>query len=141
MLAINLLLWMESLKPQYSNAQEQDYGFSPAFFPQILLSVWTLLCVVMIVRSLILAKTEVAAPLWGKLFAAFVITGIYVALVDQIGFLMASVLFSAGFMYIFGYRRPVILTAVAVIFPVTTWWVFTHLLQIVLPTSPWFTNF
>lgn len=141
MLAINILIWMESLKPQYSDAQAQDYGFTPAFFPQILLSIWALLCVVLIVRSLVLARTEHAAPLWGRLFSAFLITGAYIFLVDQVGFLLASIPFAAGFMFIFGYRNPVVMAAVALVFPVATWWVFTHLLQIVLPTSPWFTSF
>ena len=141
MLAVNILLWRQSLKPEYADAQAQDYGFSPNFFPQILLSIWALLCVVMIVRAVILVRRDDEPPLWGRLFIAVALTAVYIFLVGEIGFLLASIPFAAAFMLLFGYRQPVVITAVTLVFPVATWWIFTELLKIYLPTSPWFTSF
>lgn len=141
MLGVNILLWRQSLKPEYADAQAQDYGFSPNFFPQILLSIWAVICVVLIVRSLLIAKTEQPAPLWGRLITAFILTGVYILLVGQIGFLLASIPFAGAFMLLFGYRRPVVFTVVTLIFPVAIWWIFTDLLKIYLPISPWFSTF
>ncbi|MEQ8323025.1 MAG: tripartite tricarboxylate transporter TctB family protein [Rhodospirillales bacterium] len=141
MLGVNLLLWRQSLKPEYADIQAQDYGFSPNFFPQILLSIWAVICVVLIVRALLIEDTKQPAPLWGRLLSAFILTGVYVLLVGQIGFLLASIPFAGAFMLLFGYRKPIVIAAVTVIFPIATWWIFTEILKIYLPISPWFTRF
>lgn len=139
LLGINLILWRQSLKPEYSNIQAQDYGFSPNFFPQILLSAWAFICVTLIMRALLIEDTKQPTPLWGRLMTAVIMTGVYVMLVGQIGFLLASIPFAGAFMLLFGYRKPMVIGAVTIIFPVATWWVFTELLKIYLPVSPWFT--
>lgn len=141
MLGINLLIWRETFKSQYDNSLAQDYGFSPVFFPQILLSIWSLLCIVIIVRALFAAKSTEDAPIWRNLISAIGLTAGYIFLVYVAGFLLASIPFAAAFMFVFGYRRPVVLASVSILFPVATWWIFTHPLQIVLPSSPWFTTF
>ena len=141
MLVINILLWRHSLKPQYNNIQAQDYGFSPNFFPQILLSFWAAICVILIVRALLIKDTKEANPLWGRLFTAFILTGAYIFLVGHVGFLMASMPFACAFMILFGYRKPLIIGTVTIVFPLATWWIFTEVLKIYLPTSPWFSSF
>lgn len=141
MLGLNAVFWRESFKPQYQDTLAQDYGFSPVFFPQIILSIWAILCGVIIIRALLTAKTTEEAPIWKNLFSAIALTAGYIFLVNQAGFLIASIPFAASFMIVFGYRRPVVIASVSLIFPVATWWIFTHPLQIVLPSSPWFTAF
>ena len=141
LLIVNLLLWRHSLLPQYTNIQAQDYGFSPNFFPQILLSFWAVICAFLILRALVSADVKEATPLWGRLLTAITLTGVYVLLVGQIGFLLASIPFAASFMLLFGYRKYIVIGAVTIIFPIATWWIFTKVLKIYLPMSPWFSNF
>lgn len=141
MLAINAFLWWQSGRPRYSNALAQDYGFDPNFFPKILLSIWAVLCVILIVRALVISQPDSPTPLWGRLLTAFILTAVYIFLVGQIGFLLATFPFAAAFMLLFGYRQPVVISTVTVIFPIATWWIFTKILKIYLPLSPWFSTF
>lgn len=140
MLLINGLFWMETRKSQYQVAKEQDYGFDPAFFPQILLILWALLSVAIFLRALLSKTEEVEAPLWHRFIYAVVLTALYLLAMDHVGFLFASIPYAAAFMLIFGYRHPVIMPLVAVVFPTVTWWLFVFPLQIPLPISPWFTR-
>ncbi len=92
-------------------------------------------------RALVLADVRETAPLWGRLLTAIILTGLYVLLVGQIGFLLASIPFAGSFMLLFGYRKYIVIGAVTLIFPIATWWIFTKVLKIYLPMSPWFASF
>ena len=141
LLIVNLLLWRHSLQPQYTNIQAQDYGFNPNFFPQILLSLWAAICAILIMRALILADVKETAPIWGRLLTAITLTGVYILLVGQIGFLLASIPFAGTFMLLFGYRNYIVIGTVTIIFPIATWWIFTKVLKIYLPMAPWLPSF
>lgn len=140
LLAINGLLWLETWKSQYQQAQEQDYGFNPAFFPQILLTLWAILSVAIIVQTLLRDVGDVQAPVWHRFIYGVALTGLYLLAMNFVGFLLASIPYAAAFMFIFGYRHRYIMPLIAVVFPTVTWWVFVFLLQMPLPVSPWFTR-
>lgn len=140
MLLISGLFWLETRKSQYQVAKEQDYGFDPAFFPRILLLLWALLSAVIILRALVSETEEVEAPLWHRFVYAVALTAFYMLAMNYIGFLFASIPYTAAFMLVFGYRHRVIMPLVAVVFPTVTWWIFVFPLHIPLPVSPWFTR-
>ena len=140
LLAVNGLFWLETQKPQYKQVQAQDYGFDPAFFPQILLVLWAIFSVVIIVCALLSQASEVESPVWRRFFYGVAITGIYLLAMSYIGFLFASIPFAAAFMLIFGYRHRIILPLIAVVFPTVIWWLFVFPLHMPLPISPWFSR-
>ena len=138
MLVVAALLFLETTNPAYQQAGVLGYGFSPAFFPRILLIIWAALSVILIIRALPALHREIDKPDWGKLAGAVAITLGYIGLISLVGFAFASIVFAAALMLFLGYRQVVPVALVAVIFPLVTWYVFTFLLHISLPTSPWF---
>lgn len=138
MLAVGGLLWWETSKPRYQADKVQDYGFDPAFFPRVLLGLWFLLTIVILARSVVVWSQEVEPQNWGRLAGSVVLSAAYIWLMDGIGFLFASVAFAIAIMVFLGLRRPMWIGLVGVLFPLLTWYCFVFLLQIPLPTSPWF---
>lgn len=141
MLIIAALLWLETTRPQYEGIEALDYGFPPSFYPRILLAIWAMLAVIVIVRAWVASPVKGEVPRIGRLASAVAITSMYIWLIDEVGFLLASIPFTCVFMLALGYRRPVILAGVTAVFPLLTWWLMTGPLQIVLPVSPWFRSF
>lgn len=117
------------------------HAMGPAFFPRIvlvLLLVLSLAAVVEAVRGRIGAgPVPRAAPTIGMILA----TGAYVWLVGAIGFLLASIAYLVACPIVLGYRRYGVVLPLALIYAVAVWYVFQRVLQIVLPSSPWFALF
>jgi hypothetical protein len=139
-IVIALGLLYESYLPKYA-AGAGDYGFNPVFFPTILIYLWLTLSVFILLKGLATRsiqnqpKSEVS---FSRPLIGFLLTGGYAYLMPIIGFTIASVLYAALFMAILGYRRLIPLLAVATLFPILMWYVFTFLLNVPLPVSPWF---
>ncbi len=139
-IAIALGLLYESYLPKYA-AGAGDYGFSPVFFPTILIYLWLTLSVLILLKGLATrsrqdqAKSEIS---FSRPLIGFLLTGVYAYLMPVIGFTIASVSYAALFMLILGYRRPIPLISISLLFPVLMWYVFTFLLNVPLPVSPWF---
>lgn len=62
---------------------------------------------------------------------------VLVILCQYIGILVASALFMGAVMPLLGYRRPLIVAAVAVGVTVAVWLIFEQFLMISLPAGPW----
>lgn len=138
MLAAAGLLWLETGKEAYQEGGVLGYGFDPAFFPRILIVLWSAAALLLILRSIAFWAEQAAAPRWGMAGLAVALTGLYVLLIGKIGFLFASMAFMALLMPLMGYRRLPVILPVAVLFPIAVWYTFNFLLFIPLPTSPWF---
>ena len=140
MLGVAGLLWWETSRPKYQADKLQDSGFDPAFFPRIMLGLWVIIGVALLVRSFKSWTVPAEAQNWPKLIGSLVLVAFYAAAINYLGFLFASIPFMALFVALLGFRRPVVLLVVAVLFPLITWYTFVHLLSISLPVSPWFTR-
>jgi putative tricarboxylic transport membrane protein len=141
-IAISLALLYEGYRPKYE-AGAGDYGFSPVFLPLILIYGWLGLSVLILLRGLVLRKKQETTGVkidLSRSVTGFVLTCAYAFLMSQIGFFAASVLYAFAFMTILGYRRTIPLLAVSIIFPALMWYVFTFLLNVSLPLSPWFSR-
>jgi putative tricarboxylic transport membrane protein len=139
-IAISLALLYEGYRPKYE-AGAGDYGFSPVFLPLILIYLWLLLSVLILLRGLAVRKNQAATGFVVVLYRpviGFVLTAAYAFLMPQIGFFSSSVMYAFLFMVILGYRRLIPLVGVSLIFPLLMWYVFTFLLNVPLPVSPWF---
>jgi putative tricarboxylic transport membrane protein len=141
-IAISLALLYEGYRPKYE-AGAGDYGFSPVFLPLILIYTWLGLSVLILMRGLALRKKQAntgAKIDLSRSVIGFLLTCAYAFLMLKIGFFAASVLYAFSFMTILGYRRKIPLLGVSVIFPALMWYVFTFLLNVSLPVSPWFSR-
>lgn len=139
-IAVAIALLYESYLPKYA-AGAGDYGFSPVFFPTILIYLWLTLSVLILLKGLATrsrqdqAKSEIS---FSRPLIGFLLTGAYAYLMPLLGFTAASILYSASFMLILGYRRAMPVLLVSLLFPILMWYVFTFLLNVSLPVSPWF---
>lgn len=129
-----LLLW-HSFDPSY----ESSAGSASAmmFFPRVVLALWILLALAGAVEAF---RKGMEAEKWalGRLAAFMAIVVAYVALIPQLGFLIASVPCAFLSLAVFGFRNPVLLPLASVVLPVSVWALFTYVIQIGLPASPWF---
>jgi putative tricarboxylic transport membrane protein len=139
-IAIALGLLYESYLPKYA-AGAGDYGFSPVFFPTILIYLWLVLSLLILLKGLAIRSKQGQAVLdisFSRPLIGFLLTAGYAYLMPVIGFTISSVSYAALFMVILGYRRPIPLISIAILFPILMWYVFTFLLNVPLPVSPWF---
>jgi putative tricarboxylic transport membrane protein len=138
MLAGGGLFWWEMSKPRYQVDRMQDYGFDPVFFPRILIYIWLGLALLMVARALLFTGRPGDSQNWGAVLGTILLVFFYAGAISFVGFLFASVPFAAALMLFLGFRRPLIVGAVSLLFPLVTWYCFNFLLNIPLPTSPWF---
>ena len=124
-----------------------DYGFSPVFFPEILLFFWLGLSLLLILKAWIeIRGLKPDAPnvfserSYRRPMMCFGITSLYSVLILQIGFLFASMLFAIIFIRLFGYKKWAVAIPIAIVFPVVIWYVFNFSLHVPLPVSPWFSR-
>jgi|GEM_PF-2931226 len=138
-IVVSLMLLYEAKKPYYE-AGVADSGFSPVFFPLILIYVWLGLSILLLTRGLIRRKKQQPTKIqisFIKPLKGFLIVCIYAYLIPILGFYLASVIFSLIFMTVFGYRSKLPLLIISFIFPLLLWYIFTFLLNLSLPVSPW----
>ena len=141
-----VLLLIHARSERYS-AGMADYGFSPVFFPEILLFFWLGLSLLLAFKAWVEirgSKPEVPNVLSEHSFRrpvmCFGVTTVYSVLILQIGFLFASMLFAIIFIRLFGYKKWAVAIPIAIVFPVVIWYVFNFSLHVPLPVSPWFSR-
>ena len=134
------ILWWETTKPKYQVDKVQDYGFDPAFYPRILIVIWVVLAIAIAVRGLKRMTVRMEPQRWFMFLGSAALTAAYMIAMDLIGFLFSSIAFALLIMPFLGFRKPLVIGLVAVLFPLATWYCFVFLLKIPLPTSPFFTR-
>jgi putative tricarboxylic transport membrane protein len=138
LLALALFLLWESTEPRYA-VRVPGHEFGPMFYPRLILGIWLVIAVAITVRGALLMSSDesVQALEWGQLASVIVITGVYMWVVTLLGFVLSSALYIFVVLTLLGFRRPIIVAALSIGFPLVTWSVFQFLLRIPLPTSPW----
>jgi putative tricarboxylic transport membrane protein len=137
LLLVGALLMLSTFDPRY-----QGFGIgsdvSPMFFPRILLCLWLTLATVILVRGLRAPGGD--WPPQMKARAAGVIVTVLASTFAMtiVGFLFAMIPCFMIVSLLLGYRRPLPILAFGLLVPILTWFVFTALLEVFLPTSPWF---
>ena len=92
----------------------------------------------MVARALLFTGRPGDSQNWGAVLGTILLVLFCAGAISFVGFLFASVPFAAALMLFLGFRRPLIVGAVSLLFPLVTWYCFNFLLNIPLPTSPWF---
>lgn len=99
----------------------------PVWYPRLLLVLLALASLGLIARGL--AGPAVKAgrvPLWGRLLAVAAVVTAYFLLFDVAGFLFASLVFLPAMTVLLGYRRPLVIGLVTVIFVSLIWYCFAE---------------
>ena len=130
----------------YSAEYHQQGGLfgdvNTVFVPRIFLIAWMLLAAIQCVGGFIRKDAEAyPAVQWTKLGTVSAIAVLVAFAMLGAGFLLATIPGFFLFTWAFGYRRPVILAAVSVIFPIAIWLLFINVFKLPLPHSPWFDSF
>jgi hypothetical protein len=117
----------------------RSYSGAGGTYPMVLGLVLALFGGGIALRS-VLAKFDVARPLADaprNLFLAAVVATGYVALVMPLGFFTASVLLMLVMPVVLGFRQPVYLVLMALVFMALVWVVFSVVLEKPLPPEFW----
>lgn len=112
--------------------------YGPMFFPRILLAAWTLFALIAAIQAALSANQNGVQflRLWFGL-AIMMTTGLFVAAILTLGFLIGSYMFFIASALILGYRNPVVLSIAGVAVPFAIWYLFHVIIEIRLPTSNW----
>jgi len=107
-------------------------------YPRILLLMMMGLAGIVIMQTWRLPATPTSLSGWLRVVGLVVITVAYISAIPLIGFVLATIPFLILVPWMTGYRRFGVTAMVAIIYTVGVWWLFEHVLYIILPTSPWF---
>ncbi len=112
----------------------------PSFFPFVIISIVAVLSVALLVKGVITARTSDPA-ITGSVTARqpllmLVAFGVFLAILPWVGFLIASVLFFAILMMLYGSRSPVKIALWSLALPSLLYVVFTEAFQVILPAGP-----
>lgn len=111
-------------------------GLNPGFWPTIMFALLLLSAVGIIVFSVIGADGDVKEEdkfKWNKSLPTIVWVGVYTFAFQQFGFLIPTMVFLFGEMFLFGEKRWKVLIPVSVVLPVVLSFLFTRLFGIYLP--------
>lgn len=107
---------------------------NPVFFPRILLTLWLVLAVVILIEAFRLPPDEHNdTHRWQAPIAMIAVVGLSIWAMRWVGYIgiAGPVAFACG--WLLGYRRVVVLFAIAVVAAAVTWWLFDRALGIPLP--------
>ena len=136
---VGLLLFWQSFAAGY-HASTGNVA-ATMLFPRILLGFWIVLAGGAAVESYLAAPRPAEPWAFGRLAAFMLVVGGYVAAIPVLGFLIASVVCAVLSLVAFGIRKAASIVLFGLLLPVSIWALFTFVVQIGLPTSPWFTRF
>lgn len=135
------LLFLTTYSAEYQ--QGGQFGdVSTVFVPRIFLIAWMLFAAIQCIGGFFREDAEAyPAVQWGKLGAVSAVAVLAAFAMLGAGFLIATIPGFFLFTWAFGYRRPVILAILSIVFPIGIWLLFIHVFKLPLPHSPWFDSF
>lgn len=113
------------------------HGRGPYFFPRLVLGVMALLMPFLVLR---LVRSTRALPERGPLIrlgAVIALTALYIAALERIGFVAASIAYGLAIPVLLGRRDLWLLVPVAVIYALVVWLLFERAFLIILPAGSW----
>ena len=113
------------------------HGRGPFFFPRLVLGVMALL-LPFLVLGLVRGSRRMPerAPLI-KLGAVIALTALYIAALERVGFVAASIAYALAIPVLLGRRDLWLLVPVAVIYALVVWLLFERAFLILLPGGSW----
>ena len=109
-----------------------------AFAPRVFLAIWIVLAGVTLIQAIRSSAPEAPEIKLVQIVTLVVIVCATGLAITKVGFVFATIPGFAAFCWTFQYRKPVPLTALAVLAPLAIWALFTFGFELLLPRSPWF---
>lgn len=113
----------------------------PSFFPLVIISLLSVLSLSLLFSGIsgIRAAERTDGPQGLTILGAVTLAAFfcYLALLPIVGFVIASVVFFAVMMVLYGSRRPIAIVAASVLIPLALFVVFRFGFQIILPRGAW----
>jgi putative tricarboxylic transport membrane protein len=136
LIILSVSAWMTS--NQLPSVGDTDVG--PGFFPRLVAAVLILLSAMLIVSAFRRQPdaVEKGPSDWKKPLLGMALTFVYLALVYGLGFYVSTPVFLLGFIWLFGYRKPAAIGAVAVLVTLFVYLTFENVLQVPLPAGVFF---
>lgn len=113
----------------------------PSFFPWLVTGSLVTLSLSMLVRSVVRLRSEPPSPQRARpsvraagMLAWFTL---YLIVLPNVGFIIASVPFFAGLMFLYGARSWYLIVGVSLAVPSAIYVLFRHAFLILLPDGPW----
>ncbi|WP_336744026.1 tripartite tricarboxylate transporter TctB family protein [Aureimonas altamirensis] len=117
-----------------------DNALQPSFFPRAVLVLLGLAAAAVLatgrIRKDSIPLVSTPRDEWLQLLRVLATVIAYFACIRLIGFQLASMLYVPATALAVGFRRPLLVAAVALGFPVCTWAVFRYGLGVMLPSGP-----
>ncbi|MBM7634388.1 tripartite tricarboxylate transporter TctB family protein [Geomicrobium sediminis] len=101
----------------------------PAFFPQVLSVLLFILAIILAFQT----PTDTDKKLNLNVVFIMIAFGVYVYLVEPIGFVVSTVIFTAGYLLLLGERRWYFIIPAAILLPLIVSYSFEHLLHVPIP--------
>lgn len=134
LILLSVAVWITS--GQFPSVGDTDVG--PGFFPRLIVNGLILMSLVLIAAAFRpgQAAEEAGPPTsWRRTILGFVCMFVFLALVYLGGFHLATPVFLLGFMWLFGYRKPIASILVAVLVTLFIYLIFETVLQVPLPAG------
>jgi len=124
------LYWV-SFDPQVAG---RPIARDPEWFPRLLLTLMLIASVALAGLALARRATTLVHPVrWRALAITVAAAGMYLAGFYELGFVPATVVLIPAMCWLLGFRRPLVIAAVAVGFTIGVWYCFALLLNVVPP--------
>jgi hypothetical protein len=111
----------------------------PSFFPWIITVCFLSLSIVLLIQGILPMVSDIAPTASGvpryRYLSALVVALVYLAVLPELGFIVASIPLYAALMWLYGERRPLWIIGGSVIVTVTTFFLFRDIFQIRLPSG------
>jgi hypothetical protein len=137
LLLIGALLMLSTFDTRYQGIGIGS-DLSPMFFPRILLGLWLGLAAAILVRGLHASGGDWPHQMKARTAGVIAVVLVSTWAMTAVGFLFAMIPCFIIVSVLLGYRRPLPILLLGLFVPIATWFVFTTLIEVFLPTSPWF---
>ncbi len=112
-------------------------SYDPLFFPSVLIFLGMALSLILIVTEARAIGSGASDTQDNKRVVVLVgLIGLFFAAMPFVGFLLSSAVFIVVFTWVLGYRRKLVIAAMAVLGPLVVWYVFTVGLKAPLAAFP-----
>lgn len=111
-------------------------GLNPSFWPSIMFGILLISAIAIIIISVTGEDAEVSEGdkfKWKKSLPTIIWVGLYTFAFQQFGFLIPTMVFLLGEMYLFGEKRWKVLLPISILLPVIFYFLFTKVFGIYLP--------
>lgn len=135
------LIFASTFSSQYAG-EPLGGDVSTVFLPRAYLIAWMLFSALVFLMGFRRGQeTDYPNVDWVRLASLSLVCAVAAWAMLTVGFLIALIPSVWAFIWIFGYRKLLPVTIFSVAAPIFVWFLFIHVFELLLPSSPWFHSF